>query len=177
MTEDINDIARVLRNVGAMRLIELYQNSLERAAKEFEQDRADAAHTAIAATISFLFMVDAPCHLIAPFHEAAGIIQEKLGAMDLSPGVVEKVYQSIAVHLQIECEVPEAEALKNVVGKNPGAIKTLKNFRGNMMSKNSPKGARDFYFQTLHRAFKDFSPEERMNRALTICRRMRGKKS
>jgi hypothetical protein len=150
--------------------------NLEHSAKDLEKNSADAAHTAIAATILFLQAVNAPRHLLAPFEEAAWIIQEKMG-VGVPSSIVKRVYQSVAVHFQIECKIPELEALKSVVGRSPSAIRALKNFRGNMMSKNSPKGARAFYYEVLPRMSKGFSPEERMSRALAICQRMRGKKS
>ena len=158
--------------------IQSYAAVLEATAKEFEKDRTQGARSAIAATVTFLIALRLPRRLTAPLVEAAEIVQREMGVKGaISKDVAEKVIQSIAVSLQLECGVSELKALRNVAGSDSKATTRLRNFRGNMMNKDSPKGAKDFYFRILRTDFKDLSPEQAMNKALTVCARMGGKKS
>jgi hypothetical protein len=158
--------------------IKSYVSVLETAAAGLEKDRAKSAHEALAATITFLIAIRQPRHVLAPLVEAAEIVQREMnvkGAVTLD--VANKVLQSIAVSLQIEDGVSMNDALRNVVGHDPVEATSLKNFRKNMLAKDTPRGARDYYYLTLRSDFRDMPPEEAAKKALVVCSRLRGKKA
>lgn len=158
-------------------LIKKYASVLEATAADFEKDKTKSAHGAIAATVTFLIALRQPRHLLAPLIEAAEIIQREMDVKGIvSKDVAEKVIRSIAVSLQVEGGTSLKDALKNVVGNDPKAARELKDFRKNMLSKDTPKGAKKYFFATMKSDFRDLPPEKAVKKALGACRALRGQK-
>jgi hypothetical protein len=158
-------------------LLQDYIATLEGVAGNYETDKATSARDAVTATLTLLITLKKPRHLYAPLIEAVNLIEKATGLKAVTKELAGKIFQSIAVTLQLDCKVKEKDALKNVVGNNPDAAKKLKNFRNNMLGKDSPKGAKDLYFKTLNSHFKKLPAPDAAKKALRICKDWEGKKS
>lgn len=98
----------------------------------------------------------------------------------LPKGVASKLFATVAVEFQLMNGAPLEQALKNVVGSDSRARKRLKDFRYNMKEKNSPKGARQEYFDMMRRAKEQLAGKdasECAELALAAYRDSLGKKS
>jgi hypothetical protein len=156
-------------------LIKAFRAVLETAAKE--TDKSAGAHSAIAATVTFLIANKTPRHLLAPLVHAAEIIQRDMGVKAMSLERAGDVFDAIAVDLQRRCGVTLEGALRNIVGNDPAAAQHLRDFRKNIMSKKSvPKGARDFYNLTMRDHYTGLPPDKAMKKALAVCNARRGQK-
>jgi hypothetical protein len=150
---------------------------LESSAADYETDKGAGARNAVAATLALLISLKKPRHLFAPLVEAVGLIEKATGLKAVTKELAGKIFQSIAVTLQLDCKVKEKDALKNVVGNDPEAAKKLMYFRNNMLVKDSPKGAKKLYYKTLNDHFRGLAPPEAAKKALRICKNWEGKKS
>src|SRR5438045_1085025 len=72
-----------------------------------------------------------PCPPIEEFMNSA---RQTRFAVDI------KIWGAVAVECQLRCGVPLDAARRNTVGRKPDAVRRLKNFRYNMLEKNTPKG-------------------------------------
>ncbi|MCK1452097.1 hypothetical protein IVB36_14645 [Bradyrhizobium sp. 35] len=145
---------------------------LTQAALLYQTDKRESAQRSLAAVIAFLRQIEAPDELRTPLLEALQIVVGKNGGKKLPKEVLDMVIASVAVTDQLQMGVPLDAALLKVseAGGQIGATK-LKNFRNNMMSKNTPKGALDFYsFMVREARASKLSPAELANISLDAVR-------
>jgi hypothetical protein len=78
--------------------------------------------------------------LLAPLIEAANIIEREMGGKTAFKQRREgDVWDSVVVSLLREEGVKLEDALKNVVGRHPAAVKKLRDFRKNLKREGGPK--------------------------------------
>jgi hypothetical protein len=97
---------------------------------------------------------------------------------ELSGDAIAKVAGCIAVECQRRNGVSINKAL-TIVARDSDAAKKLKNFRYNMLEKNSPKHAKDFYFDSLKMVTQRFDGDPKLlaQKTLQAYRNMLGQKS
>jgi hypothetical protein len=170
------DLKKALRGFFEVRnAIKAFVAKLRTAADNLDTDKSASATAAVSATMDFLRAIHAPIRLSAPLAEALNII-----GIDYPKAMPKErqgmVMNSIAVELQRRCGVKLEDALKKVAGRDPQAVNRLKNFKYNMLEKDSPRGAQELYFSLLQ-GFKGMSPKSAADLALTVSKAWRGKKS
>jgi hypothetical protein len=141
--------------------------NLQAASQSYKMDKRYSAHQAIAAVLYFLTDVknftDVKVDpvLRAPLLEALDIINSELDFEGLSKKDQDRVHASLAVTHQLEAGKSMDEALKALLDHDAKAKEQIRNFRENMMSKRTPKGAWELYHvRKATASARNLPPEE-----------------
>ena len=137
--------------------------NLQAATQSYKMDKHYSANQAIAAVLYFMTDAGIDPKLRTPLLEALDIINAEL-IKSMPKEVHDKVHASLAVTYQIEAGKSLDGALKALLDGDKKAKDVIKDFRGNMMSKRTPKGAWELYHSLKAKAAERNLPPEELAR-------------
>jgi hypothetical protein len=169
---------------------------------------SESAAVAVAATIGFIKRISPRKHLLAPLYEVLEIVEATIDpaylpncrrhqaiVMDVEagrppppreifarPGLSVAASSKVAGCVAVEFQRRNGASIKDalaIVAEDSAAALKLKNFRYNMLEKDSPKHARGYYFEWLQMISQKYkgNPKLLAEKSLQAYRNSLGKKS